>query len=692
MNSHMEKYKILNIYKEDKYQKIALASEKGNPEKIVILNIIQKKFLPDANSIDKFRNCIDSLIFSEESKDEIILTTTYKKGFPISKYIQYYNPILKTRINFVYEYLDKLTDYDCLDIKPANSLVSESQVIIEQNSVKFNDLLVIDDSFEKAGSFKDICKTVHKTLTLLIFGKLNIPAAKLKELPIELRSFLSDLAENKKNYISFKGILMDFKTVYLYNLYLDDTNSALLMKDVKDSIKSSEERPMPIYNPINAFGFAENPPSDSGKGTAPDMDSMESDEPVSKTPDESINPTNEVPEAPDAEDEGVLLDDYMSASIANDASSTVDLASSIDDPGNNLGNDQTNDIENDLVANVANDSDDYQHGDSNEPADNSANESSLEDNEYEDNDAGLAAAGFYNYENDYTDLFNSEETPNKIPEDLKQNKNGRRDKKVLAIILIAALLGIILTICSKTDLLFFKDNLPVATFQHERLYDEWIFQVDDSESVFQSYEWTVKQNGKDALSGSGSELRFKETFLDEGEFTVSLRILDDENNWSQTYSNNYYNIINDINTINIDPNSDQSKEQFDSLSVQFQDESSISKDDTVFRNGTYSLQISGNKQNGESKLTINKLVMDNNSVISMWILSDSTEPFKVQLLGYNGKSLAFKRSVNFKPSSKNYWELLSVSQETNNVDRLEIVFSNMSSRIWIDDLDINSYK
>lgn len=382
----------------------------------------------------------------------------------------------------------------------------------------------------------------------------------------------------------------------------------------------------------------------------------------------------------------------MSARIANDASSTVDLASSIDDPGNNLGNDQTNDIENDLVANVANDSDDYQHGDSNEPADNSANESSLEDNEYEDNDAGLAAAGFYNYENDYTDLFNSEETPNKIPEDLKQNKNGRRDKKVLAIILIAALLGIILTICSKTDLLFFKDNLPVATFQHERLYDEWIFQVDDSESVFQSYEWTVKQNGKDALSGSGSELRFKETFLDEGEFTVSLRILDDENNWSQTYSNNYYNIINDINTINIDPNSDQSKEQFDSLSVQFQDESSISKDDTVFRNGTYSLQISGNKQNGESKLTINKLVMDNNSVISMWILSDSTEPFKVQLLGYNGKSLAFKRSVNFKPSSKNYWELLSVSQETNNVDRLEIVFSNMSSRIWIDDLDINSYK
>ncbi len=692
MNSHVEKYKILNIYKEDKYQKIALANEKENYEKIVILNIIQKKFLPDANAIDKFRNCIDSLIFSDESEDEIILVTSYKKGFPISKYIQYYNPILKTRINFVYEYLDKLMDYDCLDIKPANSLINESQVIIEQNSVKFNDLLVIDDSFEKTDSFKDICKTVHKTLTLFIFGELNIPATKFKELPIELRSFISDLSENKRNYISLKEILMDFKTVYLYNLFLDDTNSALLMKDVKDSIKSSKEIPMPIYSPINAFGFTEILPNDSGKGTTPDMDPMKSDEPIQKKPEESINPTDEVAEASDEDDEGVLLDDYISASLADATPATVASTDSIDDLENNSGDNQLNDIEDDSTANIASDSNEYQHDDSNNPTDNSANEGSNDENEYEDNDDGLAAAGFYDYENDYTDFFNSEETPIEIPMDLTQDKNKSRDKKVIAIILIAALIGIILTVCSKTDLLFFKDKLPVATFQHERLYDEWIFQVNNSESVFQSYEWTVKQNEKNVLSGNESEFRFKETFLDEGEFTVSLRILDDENNWSQTYSNNYYNIINDIDTININPGSDQSKEQFDSLSVQFKDESSISKDDTVFRNGTYSLQISGNKQNEESKLIISNLVMDNNSVISMWILSDSTEAFKVQLFGYTGKTLAFKRSVNFKPSSKNYWELLSVSQETNNVDRMEIVFSNMSSRIWIDDLDINSYK
>jgi len=180
--------------------------------------------------------------------------------------------------------------------------------------------------------------------------------------------------------------------------------------------------------------------------------------------------------------------------------------------------------------------------------------------------------------------------------------------------------------------------------------------------------------------------------LEEGEFTVYLQIKNDDENWKRTYSNNYYNIVSDIDSINIDSSPEHIKEQFDSLTVEYPFEDSVTKDDTVFRNGTYSLKIEGRNSNSESKLTVTDLVMDNNSVISMWILSDSTEAFKVQLLGYTGKTQAFKRSVNFKPSSKNYWELLSVSQETNDVDRMEIVFSNLSSRIWIDDLDINSYK
>ncbi len=705
MDSHMEKYKILTIYKEDKYQKITLAIEKENHEKIVILNILQKKFLPSPDSLLNFRSCIASLVYSEETDDEIILATSYKKGFPISKYIQYYKPILKTRINFVYEYLDKITSYDCLHIKLANSLVKESQIIIEENNVAFNDILITDDVFEKNIDFNLLCSSIHETLKLFIFGEATISEEKLKDLPNELQTFLNDLSINKQNYINLKEIFSAFKNIYLYSLYLDDKNSALLMKDVKNSVKSSEERPLPIYNPINAFGLKQDQ-NINEKANVPEKESP------------TDNPTVE-----STLNEGVFLDDYMSR-IIKDSNIGPAIIKSTDEvvlPGEHVSNDTddsgdgqtTEEITAGVVLpgeHVSDDTDDSGDGqtteeitagvvlpgehisdDTDDSGDMQATEEITDDDFYQEDEDDIPIE-FKDFENDYANLFKPIDSSIEPTSVLKTQKINKKDRKIIAIILIAALLGIILTVCNKTNLLFFKDNLPVATFQHERLYDEWIFQVDDSETVFQSYEWTVKQNGKDAISGSGSEFRFKETFLDEGEFTVSLRILDDENNWSQTYSNNYYNIINDIDTININPNSDQSKEQFDSLSVQFQDESSISKDDTVFRNGTYSLQISGNKQNEESKLTINNLVMDNNSVISMWILSDSTESFRVQLLGYNGKTLAFKRSVNFKPSSKNYWELLSVSQETNNVDRMEIVFSNMSSRIWIDDLDINSYK
>jgi len=677
INSHMERYNILNTYKDDNYQKITLASEKENPENIVLLNVIKKEFLDDADSLDKFRNCIESLVFSEERENEIILATSYKKGFPISKYIQYYNPILKTRINFVYEYLDKITDYDCLDVKPANSLINESQVIIERNAVKFNDLLVIDDSFEKPGDFNDICLTVHEALTLFIFGELKIPTEKLKGLPNELKSFLCDLKENNRKYLSIKEIFRDFKNIYLYNLYLDDANSELLMKDVRDSVKSSDERPLPVYNPINAFGLVSNP---SGKP----LDETSSQNVPEKTvetfkdgDDDEAVPADETSYMDEVGEAGPILED-----VGDDSSEdSIEKAN----PYSNGDNGENPEIE----------PIDETHNYPDENLEDSETASMHESDEYgneNEDDGFLSDSSFYNYEKDYEDLFNSNEAIDESPKKPKENEKGKKDRNVVAIILIAALLGIILTVCSKNNLLFFKDNLPVASFEHERLYDEWIFKLEDAEIDIQSYEWTVKQNGKDVLAASGPVFKFNETSLEEGEFTVYLKIKNDDENWERTYSDNYYNIVSDIDSINIDSNPEQIKEQFDSLSVEYPFEDSISKDDTVFRNGTYSLKIESRSSNSESKLTVSDLVMDNNSVISMWILSDSTNPFKVQLLGYKGKTLAFKRSVNFKPSSKNYWELLSVSQETNDVDRMEIVFSNMSSRIWIDDLDINSYK
>jgi len=655
----MEKYNLLNTYKDDHYQKITLASEKENPENIALLNIIKKKFLPAPDSLDKFKTCIESLIFSEENQDEIILATSYKKGFPISKYIQYYNPILKTKINFIYEYLNKITDYDCLDIKTANSLLNESQVIIEKNAVKFNDLLVIDDSFEKPEDFKDLCNTIHEVLTLFIFGELKVSVEKLNVLPDELKNFLLDLKENNRKYLSIKDIFRDFKTIYLYNLYLDEENSALLMKDARDSVKSSDERPLPIYNPINAFGLVSKPSEESF------------DEKISPGENISDQTDDETSDVDKMGEDDTVFEDYELENSANNESAEYN-------------GDHESNIEDKAIDRAEN-----------KPLDNPESDSMGEIGEREpgdENDGLLLDSNFYDYEKDYEDLFNSNEPTDEIQKKPEKTKKDNRDRNVVAIILIAALLGIILTVCSKNNLLFFKDDLPVASFEHERLYDEWIFQLEDSRIDIQSYEWTVKQNGKDVLAASGPVFKFNEAMLEEGEFTVYLQIKNDDENWKRTYSNNYYNIVSDIDSINIDSSPEHIKEQFDSLTVEYPFEDSVTKDDTVFRNGTYSLKIEGRNSNSESKLTVTDLVMDNNSVISMWILSDSTEAFKVQLLGYTGKTQAFKRSVNFKPSSKNYWELLSVSQETNDVDRMEIVFSNLSSRIWIDDLDINSYK
>ena len=691
--TYADRFNVLNTYKDSENQKILLASEKKQSDSIVLINIIKKRALSDSEIIDKFKFCIGNLVYSDESEDEVLIATLYKKGYPISKYIQYYHPLLKTRINFVYEYLSKITRYDCLQTEFIKSLVQESQVIIDNNEVLFNDLLILDGPEEKALTFTDVCGAISQVINCFLFGESEIP--KNTDLPKELRSFLFDLKTNERKYKTVKNVFQEFKSIYLYDLYLDDSNSAYLMKDVKSSIKSSGERPQPVYRPINAFiPFSDESAGDdfSGKGSAPeeipDGDFHAKDD--SADEDEGLYEKGQVPEEVDddfnTEDEDTEEDDF----------NTED--EDIEEDDEDIEEDDE-DIEEDDFSTEDEDTEEDEDVEDGYVEKRDVSEEGVILNDYISETLGLDEDGAdedaepadsMGFEDEYVDLFAAlPDSPESTDADRRKNRKAR-DNKVLAFILIAAFIGILLTICSKTDLLFFKDDAPVTAFEHERLYDEWIFRLGAQDETVKGYEWIVSQSGEEALSGDQAEFRFKETDLAEGEFSVSLRILDDKNHWSKSYSNNYYNIINDIDNIVIDP--DAEEERLDALNVEYADADSVTKDDTVFRNGAYSLRIGNQKDTESTKLTLEDLFMDNHSVISMWILSDSTETFKVQLIGYNGKDVVFKRSVNFKPNSKNYWELLSISQETNNVDRLEIIFSNLSSRIWVDDLDINSYK
>ncbi len=48
----------------------------------------------------------------EETDDEIIVITKYHEGMPLKNYLDNYDTTLKSRINFAYEFLKKISIYD----------------------------------------------------------------------------------------------------------------------------------------------------------------------------------------------------------------------------------------------------------------------------------------------------------------------------------------------------------------------------------------------------------------------------------------------------------------------------------------------------------------------------------------------------------------------------------------------------
>ncbi|GKT35886.1 hypothetical protein ADUPG1_003074 [Aduncisulcus paluster] len=94
---------------------------------------------------------------------------------------------------------------------------------------------------------------------------------------------------------------------------------------------------------------------------------------------------------------------------------------------------------------------------------------------------------------------------------------------------------------------------------------------------------------------------------------------------------------------------------------------------------------------GDAAFTMKDLHMEDNSIISMWLLSEGTAPVKVTFKGYSGDKLLFSKDVNHVPRAANIWEMVEAKVNGQGADKLVISFSG-SDVIWIDDIDISTFK
>ncbi len=236
-NLYTDRFNIHKIFSQNEYQKILIGSSRENPEQIVVINIINKANTKDVISTSQFSKGLANLISLEKTEDEFIIITDYHEGTPLTKYLEYFDATPKNRINLAYEYLNKAVHYDVFNNSLKSLLIDESQIVIKDNTLFFNELLILNEDVKEYKKFDNVIKILVKILEKIIY--VNEPNETFEDESLtKVANFIDKLKNDDHNYINLEEIYEDFRKIYIYELYLNqDSNEIPKNLDEKSSME-----------------------------------------------------------------------------------------------------------------------------------------------------------------------------------------------------------------------------------------------------------------------------------------------------------------------------------------------------------------------------------------------------------------------------------------------------------------------
>ncbi|MCG8538768.1 MAG: hypothetical protein MJA82_02365 [Clostridia bacterium] len=230
-----------------------------------------------------------------------------------------------------------------------------------------------------------------------------------------------------------------------------------------------------------------------------------------------------------------------------------------------------------------------------------------------------------------------------------------------------------------------------AHFLLEKVNDLYYFtemsKVHGKDNSILKRDWEILK-GDTVIRNIADKKSLKIQFDNEGEYKVILRIKDKYGNTDEYSENIVYRKKLEIDELK---NSMGLKEKLNNLNLRYSDKT-IVKDYRAFRSGNYSLKLGEEGKVNSETLVVDNIDVENKPIFSMWIASNSRENISISIKGYKNKRLQFQKPMSFMVKEANIWEMVKLNEITEDVDMIEIIFNNFSSPIWIDDIEISSYK
>jgi len=286
------------------------------------------------------------------------------------------------------------------------------------------------------------------------------------------------------------------------------------------------------------------------------------------------------------------------------------------------------------------------------------------------------------------------EVVNEIFDDAHDEPEKKRNAGPLALILIAiAAIAAFFVFANPFDKEEIK--LPEASFVRQEIEGKLHFkntsQAFGKENSIIASVWdvySVSDSGEKKLKTSEDD-NLDLIIKNSGTYRVELKVQDDNKQWSEPASEEFNYTVADIGDLGDQTDGTaKPQEKLEKYLIEFGSDN-VTRDTDLYRSGTESLRMDLTK--GDADITMKGLEIDNSSIISMWLLSDDTAPVKITFKGYNGDKLIFSKDLKHVPRAANIWEMVEVKVDGSGADTLKITFSG-NSTIWIDDIDISTFK
>ena len=228
---------------------------------------------------------------------------------------------------------------------------------------------------------------------------------------------------------------------------------------------------------------------------------------------------------------------------------------------------------------------------------------------------------------------------------------------------------------------------PIASFEKERFEDQWKFinmsKTFDNNNRIAEVEWKIYSDNE--LINAFSTYNLNLTFNTNGIYKITLRVMDSYGNWSLPYAEEIFHTSSDLDQEN---QTDNRIEALNSYTIGF--DGDVSFDESNFRAGDKSIKMvfSGDETHS---VDLKGLFLDNNVKISFWINATDDISLIITVIGTNEENIIFSISKVYYPKI-DQWQKITFTANTSYVNNLKISINSEDLILWIDDIEVNSYK